>query len=54
MASLVSGSLTKVSSETAKRDLKELEDKEILKKNEGGGRSVSYSIKWEYLEAQKK
>ncbi len=40
-------SLTKVSPETAKRDLKDLEDKGIFVKNEGRGRSVSYSIKWD-------
>ncbi len=37
-------SLTKVSRETAKRDLAELERKKILKRNPGDGRSVSYSI----------
>jgi Fic family protein len=41
--------LTKVSPETAKRDLKELEDRAILTRNEGGGRSVSYSIVWEKI-----
>lgn len=45
--------LTKVSPETAKRDLKELEDRKILKRNEGGGRSVSYSIEWSRLEPSK-
>jgi Fic family protein len=40
-------SVTKVSPETAKRDLKDLEDRNIFKRNEGGGRSVSYSLRWE-------
>jgi Fic family protein len=39
-------SITKVSSETAKRDLAELEEHRILKRNEGGGRSISYSLRW--------
>lgn len=47
-------SLTKVSPETAKRDLKELEGRKILKRNEAGGRSVSYSIEWSLLEPRKK
>ena len=38
-------SITKVSRETAKRDLAELEEQGILKRNEGKGRSVSYSIR---------
>jgi len=38
-------SLNKVSPETAKRDLSELEDRGILKRNKGGGRSVSYSLR---------
>lgn len=38
--------LSKVSPETAKRDLHELEVLGILKRNEGKGRSVSYSLKW--------
>lgn len=38
-------SLTKVSRETAKRDLAELEEKGVLKRSEGKGRSVSYSIR---------
>lgn len=42
-------SLTKVSPETAKRDLKDLEERNILKRNKGSGRSISYSIKWEFL-----
>jgi len=37
-------SLTKVSRETAKRDLAELEARGVLQRNEGKGRSVSYSI----------
>lgn len=37
-------SLTRVSRETAKRDLAELEQKRLLKRNPGKGRSVSYSI----------
>jgi Fic family protein len=41
--------LNKVSSETAKRDLHDLESRGILKRNPGGGRSVSYSINWEGL-----
>ncbi|MFM8268793.1 MAG: Fic family protein [Pseudomonadota bacterium] len=41
--------LTKVSPETAKRDLHDLETRGILKRNAGGGRSVSYSINWEGL-----
>lgn len=38
--------LTKVSRETAKRDLADLVDRGILRKNQGGGRSVSYSLIW--------
>lgn len=38
--------LNKVSPETAKRDLHDLETRGILKRNPGGGRSVSYSINW--------
>ena len=37
-------SLAKTSRETAKRDLADLEEKGILKKNSGKGRSVSYSL----------
>ena len=37
-------SITKVSPETAKRDLKFLVEAKILKKNRGKGRSVSYSL----------
>ncbi len=37
-------SLTKVSRETAKRDLADLEKKNIIKRNAGKGRSVSYSL----------
>jgi Fic family protein len=42
-------SLNKVSPETAKRDLHDLEIKGILKRNHGGGRSVSYSLSNELL-----
>lgn len=38
--------LTEVSRETAKRDLAELVERGILMRNEGGGRSVSYSLRW--------
>ncbi len=38
--------LAKVSRETAKRDLADLVERGILKKNQGGGRSVSYSLIW--------
>lgn len=37
-------SITRVSSASAKRDLVDLEEKRILKRNESGGRSVSYSL----------
>ena len=37
-------SLTKTSRETAKRDLIDLEAKGLLKRNPGGGRSVSYAL----------
>lgn len=37
-------SITKTSPASAKRDLGDLEEKEILKRNESGGRSVSYSL----------
>ncbi|HEY8269661.1 MAG TPA: Fic family protein [Pseudobdellovibrionaceae bacterium] len=36
--------LTKVSRETAKRDIAELEEKGVLKRNSGKGRSISYSL----------
>ncbi|MDC7222657.1 MAG: Fic family protein [Spirochaetales bacterium] len=36
--------ITKASPATAKRDLQDLLTKKILQKNEGGGRSVSYSL----------
>jgi len=36
--------MTKVSSETAKRDIKDLVDKKILTRNEAGGRSTSYRL----------
>jgi Fic family protein len=45
--------LTKVSPETAKRDLKELSEKGILQQNDGRGRSVSYSINWTLLESKR-
>ncbi len=38
--------MAKVSRETAKRDLADLVAKGILRKNQGGGRSVSYSLVW--------
>ena len=37
-------SITKSSSETAKRDLKDLLEKKIITKNQGGGRSISYDL----------
>ena len=37
-------SLARVTRETAKRDLAELERLGILKRNNGGGRSVSYAL----------
>jgi Fic family protein len=37
-------SITRVSSASAKRDLVDLEEKGLLKRNESGGRSVSYSL----------
>ncbi len=42
-------SITNISPETAKRDLKELLDLEILIQNEGMGRSTSYRINRQYL-----
>ncbi|MDZ4677532.1 MAG: Fic family protein [Oligoflexia bacterium] len=39
-------SLNKVSREIAKRDLADLEKRGILQRNDGGGRSISYSLKW--------
>lgn len=39
-------SLNRVSRETAKRDLADLENRGIVKRNEGGGRSVSYALKF--------
>lgn len=41
--------LTKISRETAKRDLADLVNKGILMINQGGGRSVSYSLIWPKL-----
>ena len=38
--------MTKVSRETAKRDIADLLDKGILKKNPGSGRSVNYDLAW--------
>ena len=38
-------SMTKTSSETAKRDLRDLVEKQVLIPNEGRGRSVSYRLK---------
>jgi len=38
-------SMTKTSSATAKRDLQDLLKKNIIEKNEGGGRSVSYRLR---------
>lgn len=40
-------SITRVSSETAKRDIKDLVDKKIFLQNEGGGRSTSYRLNGE-------
>ena len=40
-------SMTKVSRETAKRDLADLEEKRILKRQSGKGRSISYELVWE-------
>ena len=42
-------SITKTSPESAKRDLKDLVEKNILLKNEGGGRSVSYRLNKEFV-----
>jgi Fic family protein len=39
-------SITKTSRETAKRDLADLEEKGIIKRNPGMGRSISYSLNW--------
>jgi Fic family protein len=39
-------SLNQISPETAKRDLADLEERGILRRNEGRGRSVSYSLRW--------
>ncbi|HAE26749.1 MAG TPA: hypothetical protein DCG58_06295 [Hyphomonas adhaerens] len=36
--------LTKVSQDTASRDIKDLIEKGILRQDEGGGRSTSYSV----------
>lgn len=41
--------LTRASRETAKRDISDLMDKSILKRNPGGGRAVSYDLVWEVL-----
>ncbi len=38
--------ITKVSRETAKRDIADLLEKRILVRNPGGGRSVSYDLVW--------
>jgi len=38
--------IAKCSADTALRDIQDLIDKEILEKEEGGGRSTSYRIKW--------
>ena len=38
--------ITKVSRETAKRDIADLVDKGILTKNPGAGRSASYDVTW--------
>jgi len=38
--------MTRVSRETAKRDMADLVEKGILKKNAGGGRSVNYDLVW--------
>jgi len=38
--------MTKVSRETAKRDISDLVEKRVLIKNPGGGRNVSYSLLW--------
>lgn len=38
--------LTRISRETAKRDMADLVDKGILRRNPGGGRSVSYDLVW--------
>jgi len=38
--------LARVSRETAKRDLADLVNRGILRRNQGGGRSVSYSLIW--------
>lgn len=39
-------SLTRASRESAKRDLSDLEEKGLITRNPGGGRSISYSLKW--------
>ena len=36
--------MTKISSETAQRDIKDLVLKKVLVQNEGGGRSTSYQL----------
>jgi len=41
-------SITKVSRETAKRDLVDLENKGLLKRNPGKGRSISYSLRLDF------
>jgi len=38
--------MTKTTRETAKRDLADLVEKGILRRNTGGGRSTSYSLVW--------
>ncbi len=40
--------LTKVSRETAKRDLTDLVNKGILKRNPGSGRGASYDLVWQW------
>lgn len=44
-------SMTKASPETAKRDIKDILDKEILVRNPGGGRSTSYRLNRDFIDS---
>ena len=38
--------MTRISRETARRDVADLVRKQMLRRNPGGGRSVSYDLVW--------
>ena len=44
-------SITKASPETAKRDIKDILDKDILVRNPGGGRSTSYRLNRAFIDS---